>query len=167
MTNSDKTPDLLPCLSKAGNEEKDRLDVALLYRLADEIGFRAAWNTRADIVSIPADAEPKGIEFDTFKDTGRLQALDDLNYLLGLAEIVHNEIRRGKTVRCLGDIKQRLSAALSVPSVIPDGYALVPIEPTFEMIEVGMNARYYEGYSLYDIYRAMIASAPKGIDEKD
>ncbi|WP_407224679.1 hypothetical protein [Enterobacter hormaechei] len=40
--------------------------------------------------------------------------------------------------------------------VIPDGYALVPVEPTHEMLEAGD-----EQFGTYDVYRRMIAAAPQ------
>lgn len=42
------------------------------------------------------------------------------------------------------------------PPMIPDGYALVPVEPTHEMLEAGD-----EQFGTYDVYRRMIAAAPK------
>lgn len=38
--------------------------------------------------------------------------------------------------------------------VIPDGYALVPVEPTHEMLEAGD-----EQFGTYDVYRRMITTA--------
>lgn len=40
--------------------------------------------------------------------------------------------------------------------VIPDGWALVPEEPTHEMLEAGD-----EQFGTYDVYRRMIAAAPQ------
>lgn len=39
---------------------------------------------------------------------------------------------------------------------IPEGYALVPVEPTHEMLEAGD-----EQFGTYDVYRRMIAAAPQ------
>lgn len=52
---------------------------------------------------------------------------------------------------------QRYQEALSGNSpVIPDGWALVPEEPTHEMLEAGD-----EQFGTYDVYRRMIAAAPQ------
>ncbi|ELE9749784.1 hypothetical protein NOX27_08370 [Enterobacter kobei] len=40
--------------------------------------------------------------------------------------------------------------------VIPDGWVLVPEEPTHEMLEAGD-----EQFGTYDVYRRMIAAAPQ------
>ena len=40
--------------------------------------------------------------------------------------------------------------------VIPDGWVLVPVEPTHEMLEAGD-----EQFGTYDVYRRMIAAAPQ------
>ncbi|WP_394817847.1 DUF551 domain-containing protein [Enterobacter kobei] len=40
--------------------------------------------------------------------------------------------------------------------VIPDGWVLVPVEPTHEMLEAGD-----EQFGTYDVYRGMIAAAPQ------
>ena len=45
--------------------------------------------------------------------------------------------------------------ALNSPA-IPEGYALVPVEPTHEMLEAGD-----EQFGTYDVYRRMIEAAPK------
>lgn len=40
--------------------------------------------------------------------------------------------------------------------VIPDGWVMVPVEPTHEMLEAGD-----EQFGTYDVYRRMIAAAPQ------
>lgn len=40
--------------------------------------------------------------------------------------------------------------------VIPDGWVMVPVEPTHEMLETGD-----EQFGTYDVYRRMIAAAPQ------
>ncbi|MEG6142264.1 hypothetical protein UXP65_15695 [Enterobacter kobei] len=40
--------------------------------------------------------------------------------------------------------------------VVPDGWVMVPVEPTHEMLEAGD-----EQFGTYDVYRRMIAAAPK------
>ncbi|ELH6290401.1 hypothetical protein Q9Y60_001964 [Escherichia coli] len=49
-----------------------------------------------------------------------------------------------------------LQGADSNSPVIPDGYALVPVEPTHEMLEAGD-----EQFGTYDVYRRMITAAPQ------
>ena len=44
--------------------------------------------------------------------------------------------------------------------VIPDGYALVPVEPTLEMIKAGANAA-SAGMLIPGMYRAMITAVPQ------
>jgi len=63
--------------------------------------------------------------------------------------------------------------APSIPAAVPDGYALVPVEPTEDMCfapDVRVGNSTWDGYqSLADmheckeIYKAMIAAAPKGV----
>lgn len=51
---------------------------------------------------------------------------------------------------------ERFQEAVSGNSpVIPDGYVLVPEEPTHEMLEAGDDQ-----FGTYDVYRRMIAAAP-------
>ena len=47
---------------------------------------------------------------------------------------------------------------------VPPGYALVPIEPTEEMMEAGPNAELFapSKRSAYRVYKAMLAAAPQG-----
>lgn len=45
--------------------------------------------------------------------------------------------------------------------VVPDGYALVPIEPTDYQLICGQNAMNDEDKYLSDIYKAMISAAPQ------
>lgn len=47
-------------------------------------------------------------------------------------------------------------ARASLPVGVPDGYALVPVEPTPEMLRAGVEV----GVGAYPIYRAMLAAAP-------
>lgn len=55
------------------------------------------------------------------------------------------------------DSSPKISESLSSNSpVIPDGWALVPEEPTHEMLEAGD-----EQFGTYDVYRRMIAAAPQ------
>ncbi|EFR7787811.1 hypothetical protein H1Z83_002536, partial [Salmonella enterica] len=64
---------------------------------------------------------------------------------------------------------ERLQEALAGnASIIPDGYALVPVEPTDEMIEAAMNCEDVlfnsdESFCVQfgNIYEAMLAAAPK------
>lgn len=69
------------------------------------------------------------------------------------------------------DLRDLIDAALSgklpepaVPSV-PDGWQLVPMEPTQEMTDAALETPYYSGdmvsSTMNRAYRAMLASAPK------
>lgn len=49
-----------------------------------------------------------------------------------------------------------LQGAAGNSPAIPEGYALVPVEPTHEMLEAGD-----EQFGTYDVYRRMIEAAPK------
>jgi len=46
-------------------------------------------------------------------------------------------------------------------AMVPDGWQLVPVEPTAYQVLVGRNANSYEGEICVAIYLAMLASAPK------
>ena len=44
-------------------------------------------------------------------------------------------------------------------SAVPDGFVLVPKEPTKEMIKVGSEAKYYTHVHIETMYKAMIKAA--------
>jgi hypothetical protein len=50
----------------------------------------------------------------------------------------------------------------------PDGWRLVPVEPTEAMIGAGVNEAHRQGgsYAASEIYRAMIAAAPQSTEGK-
>jgi hypothetical protein len=52
-----------------------------------------------------------------------------------------------------------------IPPVVPEGWKLVPIEPTTEMINAGMRVGAYGGYSERDCYTTMLAAAPTPKEE--
>ncbi len=56
---------------------------------------------------------------------------------------------------------ERLQNALTGNNpVIPDGWVMVPVEPTLEMIKSGANAA-STGMLIPGMYRAMLAAAPQ------
>ena len=74
----------------------------------------------------------------------------------------------GAGVKGYIQISKKIDAALAgkLPApVVPEGWQLVPVEPTEEMCEAGANAplkvRQAEATWIGVIYRAMLAAAPK------
>ena len=66
-------------------------------------------------------------------------------------------------------IDELLAGQAPAPSV-PEGWQLVPVEPTQEMVECGLMAAVYEGDSasciLASAYRAMLSAAPSPCSTK-
>jgi hypothetical protein len=59
----------------------------------------------------------------------------------------------------------QVEKALAAPAqdakpVVPDGYVLVPVEPTDAMMEVGRDSL-GRGHGMFLIYESMIKAAPK------
>lgn len=54
---------------------------------------------------------------------------------------------------------EALEVAMCNSPAIPDGWQLVPVEPTLKMIKTGANAA-STGMLIPGMYRAMLASAP-------
>ena len=74
-----------------------------------------------------------------------------------------DELTSGKAVACV-----MLEAALreknaGLPAAVPDGYVLVPVEPTPEMMQAAFDTKVAVGYGA--AYRAMLAAAPKPQDD--
>ncbi|MFX2552875.1 hypothetical protein V6269_02920 [Enterobacter roggenkampii] len=69
-------------------------------------------------------------------------------------------IIHGVTLTAMLELRDRRAAMLHGADgnspVIPDGWVLVPEEPTHEMLEAGD-----EQFGTYDVYRRMIAAAPQ------
>ena len=61
--------------------------------------------------------------------------------------------------KIIDDFKQA-NNDLAKAAIRPDGYVLVPVEPTEKMIEAGYNAYVNSGWiRTYEIYEAMIQAA--------
>lgn len=63
----------------------------------------------------------------------------------------------------LGIMKQLLRELIDAPeqaSGVPDGWKLVPVEPTPEMMRSGMNVPFNKAARHNAVYRAMLAAAP-------
>lgn len=93
-----------------------------------------------------------------------IEALDAFDTLL---EFVNDEVSGHATrLECIEKIRK----ALNRPAV-PEGYALVPIEPTAEMMSIGKQATNpffatgaglpTDNFPMHAIYKGMIAAAPK------
>ena len=62
----------------------------------------------------------------------------------------------------------RLRAHLATVPSVPDGWVMVPVEPTREMLNAGEFRKYRDEYEPEaDAYRAMIAAAPKQENSHD
>lgn len=63
-----------------------------------------------------------------------------------------------------GNLDERIDAALAgkLPApVVPEGWQLVPVEPTAYQVLVGRNAKATDDELCVTIYRAMLSAAPK------
>ncbi|WVX92353.1 hypothetical protein PA3000029 [Pseudomonas phage vB_PaeM_HZ_ZJUPA3] len=60
-------------------------------------------------------------------------------------------------------LNEALAVAKAQPSV-PEGWKLVPMDPTSQMTSVGQSLRYDAANSIGEIYRQMLAVAPSPID---
>lgn len=160
MTNSDKTQDLLPCPfcgdQQVFVEQKEYdCNLSTFYIVCrgcfcrtdegnDAQTVTEFWHTRAT---------------PTVDDTARKQALDDFeHFMMGNVHIVSD----------LNTMVETILAALSAPTEIPDGWQIVPIEPTPEMIYGGcLSTIDFHPEQLKLIWSWMIAEAPKPTDTKD
>ncbi|HDN2547549.1 TPA: hypothetical protein P1K44_005338, partial [Enterobacter asburiae] len=61
-----------------------------------------------------------------------------------------------KTAPALDSLTKNAESRCGNSPVIPEGWVLVPEEPTHEMLEAGD-----EQFGTYDVYRRMIEAAPK------
>lgn len=59
-----------------------------------------------------------------------------------------------------GENADAWNARASLPVGVPDGYALVPVEPTFEMRKAVWEKHFCSDEGATTIYRAMLAAAP-------
>ncbi|MFZ5231550.1 hypothetical protein ACOY6S_12865 [Enterobacter bugandensis] len=106
---------------------------------------RAAMLQGAEPVTT-ANKLPDDFDFDRFNDIVWLEAV---------ASNPHMHSPTTSTIAMVAlELNKRLEAGNS--PVIPDGCALVPVEPTHEMLEAGD-----EQFGTYDVYRRMIEAAPQ------
>lgn len=55
---------------------------------------------------------------------------------------------------------KKANSSLAEAAIVPEGYVLVPVEPTEKMVEAGYNAYVNSGWiRTYEIYEAMIQAA--------
>jgi hypothetical protein len=123
--------------------------------LADDLIYKA--NELRDIAdSLVRRAEPSVAA----GDERTLDLYDeiecDLAYLFGRASNEGHEAGQ-KLAQQVKTKMQRARAALASPAV-PEGYKLVPLEPTLEMQQAGFDTPGAHGYNAS--YRAMIEAAP-------
>lgn len=96
------------------------------------------------------EAQPEALRLaDEFEDCTRIEAIPSINDVKKSAA----ELRRQHA-----EIQQ-LKAQLSARQAAPDGWRLVPVKPTPEMINAGVAARRSGGTS-DEVYMAMLSAAP-------
>ena len=62
---------------------------------------------------------------------------------------------------CIDQLERELALLKASPASAPEGYAIVPVEPTMEMCEAGWNEYdLQEHFSVRFMYERMIAAAP-------
>ena len=93
-----------------------------------------------------ANKLPDDFDFDRFNDVTWLEAV---------ASNPHMHSPTTSTIAMVAlELNRKLAAGNS--PVIPDGWVMVPEEPTHEMLEAGD-----EQFGTYDVYRRMIAASPQ------
>lgn len=75
------------------------------------------------------------------------------------ADQTRDGFRRDFARQCEAKTRQWRELRDSLPVGVPDGYALVPVEPTFEMRDAG-NVYTLNRSTLFAIWRAMLDAAP-------
>ena len=60
----------------------------------------------------------------------------------------------------IDQLERELALLKASPASAPEGYALIPVEPTSEMTFIGQSHRYDATWSVGAIYREMLAAAP-------
>jgi hypothetical protein len=89
-----------------------------------------------------------------------------MNEIAGFEEwfIAHNQKRLNAGFDDYRPAEKMLACvawqAARAKPVVPDGYVLVPMEPTDEMIEAGRDSL-GRGHGMFLIYESMIKAAPK------
>lgn len=137
----------------------------------------------AQIVSIPDDWQTcEKLSDDSYVDNALRELVEDTTGDNGVrvVQAVIRALRDSGLIRTYPDLSQPVDPQISEyekimlqagnSPVIPDGYALVPVEPTDEMIAAAMNCEdvtYNESDDTVfyvhhcEIYKAMLAAAPQ------
>ncbi|WP_431644651.1 hypothetical protein [Enterobacter asburiae] len=135
-----------PVSVPAAMEMDDDFDSAFEHGKA--VGWnacRAAMLQGAEPVKT-ANKLPDDFDFDRF---------NDVTWLDAVASNPHMHSLTTSTIAMVAlELNKRLEAGNS--PVIPDGWVMVPEDPTHEMLEAGD-----EQFGTYDVYRRMIEAAPK------
>ena len=111
----------------------------------------------ARVACIAADGQA---DWENFKDGTRLYTAPPAPVSVPAAMEMDDDFdsafEHGKAVGWNACRAAMLQGAVGNSPVIPDGWVLVPEEPTHEMLEAGD-----EQFGTYDVYRRMIAAAPQ------
>lgn len=96
-----------------------------------------------------------------------VESVSDAQRALDALERLYNEALSARDGYLLPDEYETIRAAITAAmnNGVPDGYALVPIEPTVEMEVAGCALGNFVGVD--DVYRAMIAAAPQSPQIRD
>ena len=73
------------------------------------------------------------------------------------------QLSRGDALAKVAALEAEL-AELCKRVCVPDGYVVVPVDPTNSMTSVGQSLRYDPVNSIGSIYRAMLAAAPAPVE---
>lgn len=111
----------------------------------------ADWERRAAMLQ---GAEPVTTDY-KLPDDFDFDRFNDVVWLETVASNPHMHSPTTSTIAMVAlELNRKLAAGNS--PVIPDGWRLVPEEPTHEMLEAGD-----EQFGTYDVYRRMIAASPQ------
>lgn len=160
--------------------------VLIVLNLLDEIGElqerrKADSAPPAQIVSIPDDWQTcEKLSDDSYVDNALRELVEDTTGDNGVrvVQAVIRALRDSGLIRTYPDLSQPVDPQISEyekimlqagnSPVIPDGYTLVPVEPTDEMIAAAMNCEDVlfnsdESFCVQfgNIYEAMLAAAPQ------
>ena len=109
---------------------------------------------KADVIPVYADPHelkiPPAIEPDYEVIKGILPTANPDEYACCIAADMWNACRA----------EMLKAQPVSEPNKVPDGWKLVPIEPTAEMAQAARDCHEGESFLPYSIYRAMLAAAP-------
>ncbi|QIQ66570.1 hypothetical protein debbie_71 [Pseudomonas phage debbie] len=106
-----------------------------------------------------------GKEQDAFEEWARKEGLDTschpMHWLFLDAKT--NSARQGWKA-ALRYVRAHIAAPSQAQHSVPEGWKLVPMDPTSQMTSVGQSLRYDAANSIGEIYRQMLAVAPSPID---